>query len=157
MIIYDDKDIGKLATWRASYWAKKQTYINFEDLLGLAYLSITKGLKKYNPERGVKMTTYLTFCIDNTIKTELAKESKQALIKETAISNYEDNEYIKKEQERVRQAITDLEDEEQELIILYFYKRATLKEIAAIKNTYEVDIYRKLEKIKLKLKDLLTE
>ena len=158
MIKYKDEDIGKIATWRAKEWSKKQTYISFEDLLSIAYMAITKALKKYDSEKGTKLTTYLTICIDNAIKTAITKEAKHHKLKEVSEVQYIRQQEQEEEAQAVRNAIVNcLNAEEQEIVHLYFYDRKTLQEIADIFDTNHVQIHRKLEKIKAKLKDGLTQ
>lgn len=150
-----NEDLLKLATWRAAYWAKKQTYINIEDLLSITYIAITRAMKKYDKHRGTKLTTYLVFCIDNAVKTELKRESTQHKIKQKAIDTYKELYNNNDDINRVKEAIKELEEDERELIEQYFYKKLTLREIATQYNTYEVNIYRRIEKIKEKLKEIL--
>lgn len=157
MLKYDDEDIGKIATWRAKEWSKKQTYISFDDLLSIAYMAITKATKKYDETKGTKLTTYLTICIDNAIKTAITKEAKHHSLKEMAEAKYISKQEQDKEAQAVRDAIVNcLNDYEQEIVKLYFYQRKTLQEIADIYNTNHVQIHRAIDKIKNKLRDSLS-
>lgn len=156
MIKYEDEDIGKIATWRAKEWSKKQTFIGFDDLLSISYMAITKAIKKYDDSKGTKLTTYLTICIDNAIKTAITKEAKQHNLKEMAEIKYISIQEQEREAQAVRDAIINcLDDYEQQIVQLYFYQRKTLQEIADIYDTNHVQIHRTIEKIKAKLKDSL--
>lgn len=158
MIKYEDEDLGKIATWRAKEWSKKQTFISFEDLLSISYMAITKALKKYDSDKGTKVTTYITICIDNAIKTAITKEAKNHSLKAKAEVQFTNKQEQDKEAQVVREAIFNtLDSEEQEIVNMYFYKRKTLQEIADIYNTNHVQIHRKLDKIKEKLREYLQE
>lgn len=158
MIKLNDNDLGKIATWRAKEWSKKQTYLSFEDLLSVSYMAITKALKKFDENRGTKITTYMTICVDNAIKTAITKEAKQHNLKAIAEAQFTARQEQEQEAQAVRDAIVScLNEEEQEIVHLYFYDRKTLSEIAKIFNTNHVQIHRKIEKIKQKLKEGLTQ
>lgn len=158
MIKYENENIGKIATWRAKEWAKKQTYLNFQELLSIAYLAVSKAVNKYDDSKNTKLTTYLTICIDNAIKTAITKEAKQYRLKEVAENQYIRKQEQEREAEDVRNAIVNcLNEEEQQIVNLYFYKRKTLQEIAEIYSTNHVQIHRKIEKIKEKMREGLTK
>lgn len=158
MIKYDDEDLGRIASWRAKEWAKKQTYISFDDLLSIAYMSITKAIQKYDNSKNTKLTTYITICVDNAIKTAITKEAKHFKLKEVSEYKYIQQQEQEQEAQKVRDAIVNcLDDKEQDIVNLYFYQRKTLQEIADIYDTNHVQIHRAIEKIKAKLKDSLSE
>ena len=152
----DDEDIGRLLSWRVDYWAKKQSYIDREDLNCISLLAATKAINNFKEDFGTKKTTYITICVDNAIKTALKKESKNYNLREKVIKDMEnrvENETIKND---VRMAILEaLEPIEQKIIDDYFYKRKTLKEIAKELETNEVNIFRRLNIAKKKIKDYL--
>lgn len=157
MVHFKKDDIGKIATWRAKEWSKKQTYICFEDLLSIAYMAVAKAEKKFDDKKGTKITTYLTICIDNAIKTAITKEAKQNKLKQLAEAQCIQRQEQEQEAQAVRNAIVNcLDEEEQDIVNLYFYQRKTLSEIADIYKTNHVQIHRKIEKIKAKLKEGLT-
>ena len=154
MIYLENEDIGKIVSWRAKEWAQKQTYISYEDLLSVGYMAITKALKKYDESRGTKITTYIAICIDNAIKTAITKEAKHTEHKTAAEELYITKQEQDNEDAIVRLAIQEcLDEEEQQIVHLYFYQRKTLQEIAKVYNTNHVQVHRRLEKIKLKLRE----
>lgn len=152
----DDEDIGRLLSWRVDYWAKKQRYVDREDLNCISLLAAIKAMNNFKEDFGTKKTTYITICVDNAIKTALKKESKNYNLREKVIKEMEnrvENETIKND---VRMAILEaLEPIEQKIIDDYFYKRKTLKEIAKELETNEVNIFRRLNVAKKKIKDYL--
>jgi len=82
--------------------------VDFDDVKGVSYLALTEASLHYNPQKGVKFTTYAYTCILNALNKFLDKTIKNALtiekFKETSTNNYELNDY--------EDAITDsIEDE----------------------------------------------
>lgn len=105
-----------------------------DDYIDLCYIGYTKALKTYRANKA-SFTTYLYTCIDNEIKKELerSKQQKRAM-KEVSLDAILDNEnetkefmsskycleedYINKESENnIRQAISVLTKQEQEILI----------------------------------------
>ena len=44
---------------------KKQTENDSEDLISIGTIGLIKGILSFNPEKGVKLATYVSRCIDN--------------------------------------------------------------------------------------------
>ena len=153
-------DNGRLVTWRAREWQKKQSFLKFEELEAIGYLALVKAEKNYNPESGVKFSTYATICINNLIHKAVTKESTQSKLKAKLTKELENDMLLKEEKQfldkeikadTIAEIMENLTIEEKELVNLYYIEGQTLKIIAEIKNTNGVNIYRQLEKIKKKL------
>ena len=50
--------------------AKKYGIKDSEDLISIGSIGLIKGIMSYNPDRGVKLATYASRCIDNAILTK---------------------------------------------------------------------------------------
>lgn len=55
------------------------TRIDLDDLFSIGTIGLIKGVRTFNPEKGVKLGTYVTPCIRNEILMYLRKTQKQGL------------------------------------------------------------------------------
>ncbi len=59
-----------------AYIAKKYQFTDIDkgDLFSIGTIGLIKGIKTYNPDKNIKLTTYISRCIDNEILMYLRKE-----------------------------------------------------------------------------------
>ena len=70
-----------------AYIVKKYTSTNVEqdDLISIGTIGLIKGLEKYNNDKGTKLSTYISRCIENEILMYLRSNKKTK--NETSINN----------------------------------------------------------------------
>lgn len=58
--------------------AKKYSYSNIEsdDLISIGSIGLIKGIKSYKPDKGVRLSTYVSKCVDNEILMFLRSNKK---------------------------------------------------------------------------------
>lgn len=149
----------RLAEWRADHWAKKQTYIDVDELTSIGYYALVKASKKYNKEKS-KFSTYATTCIDNAIKDELKKVSRivNKSSSEEELKYIEDtsvdlDEFFKNE--IIINAISKLDENSKNIIYLYYFKNYNLEKLAELYNISIATTSRKLKNIRNELRDYL--
>jgi len=68
-----------LVHWKAKKWYRRINNVNldYQDLVGICEIGITKAAKNYNHDKNVKFATFATICIDNEVRMTLRKENKK--------------------------------------------------------------------------------
>lgn len=85
------QDNVPLAYYVAKRW-KDNTHLEFDDIVSLCQLGLVKAALKYNPDKGVKFSTYAIPSMDNEIKQEIRKSRKiiSAISIDTPFNEYGD-------------------------------------------------------------------
>lgn len=66
------------------YKGKITSYIEYEDFFQVGSYGAWKGLKTFDEERGIKLSTYVGTCIENELRMEIRKFSSQSRQAETS-------------------------------------------------------------------------
>ncbi|NLW69625.1 MAG: sigma-70 family RNA polymerase sigma factor, partial [Eubacteriaceae bacterium] len=150
---------------------------NLEDMVSIGTIGLIKAVKTYDANKGIKLATYASRCIENEILMYLRKTSKQkgeVSLDEPLKSDTEGNELVladvisggenpiyeqmekQSEVDMLHEALRRLEQNERDLIDLRFgingKQRKTQKEVAKIMSISQSYISRLEKKIVLNLK-----
>jgi len=153
--------------------------IDFEDLVMTGIEGLIKGINTYRFDKGVKLSVYITKCINNEILMYLKKNKRYENVvhfEEIINVDFDGNEltwedvcqddtcnyleYFIRNMEyiRIREIIEDLDDSDKEFVKLYFgfYDRIyNQKEIAEIMGISQSYTSRKIKRLSMKLKKKL--
>ena len=162
------------------YIAKRfeNTGAGVEDLVSIGSIGLIKAINTFRSDKNIKLATYASRCIENEILMYLRKHSgvkAEISIDEPLNTDWDGNELLlsdilgndedsvsaeleqMEERERIRQAVSDLEPREREIIELRYgmggKKELTQKEIADKLGISQSYISRLEKKIIAKLKD----
>lgn len=106
--------------------------IDYDELVDLGLLGLTKAEKKYDPNRGVKFSSYAVHWIRGEIKTNLKKVRHTISLNEEA--EWESPEGTPMDLENLERYISFLSGDKRKIICDYFgiggYTRKVLREIA---------------------------
>lgn len=126
-------------------------YINQEDMVQELYFALCKAVQAYDDTKPYKFTSYLTYSIKSVIQSKFRKktfsetsynitvdESKETELLDfiagsTSTKDFENLE-LTDLQQKVRQAIADLPENNGELVSLYYLRGVTYDNIAAAKG-----------------------
>ena len=61
--------------------SRYRSYVNYEDIKQVAYLTAWESLLRYNPESGVKVTTWIQANVTPALKGYAIKESYNGIVK----------------------------------------------------------------------------
>jgi len=145
------EDNINLAYWVANRWMRKTNKFDKDELISLSMLGLVKSVYYFNPDRGVKFSTYCTRSIDNEILMQIRKmrsrpdtipASKVDIRKERAnhldtmdIFNDPDAPCKFKEVEDrhlIEELLMDLDQRERSMILLHYIEGYSRREVAGI-------------------------
>lgn len=158
-----------------SYIAQKfnNTILNLDELINIGTIGLINGIDSYNKERGVKLSTYISKCIENQILVALRKEKSgipaSKKISLNAPATIEDNTYYLENfiaddynldevcinnnyNEIINYVLYLLSDKESKLLIYYFFQEKNQEQISKKMNVSQSYISRKLKQIYKKIK-----
>ena len=141
------------------YDTKEET----EDLISIGTIGLIKGIDSFDVDKGLKLTTYISKCIENEILMTLRKQKNQPVVSlDDAIGQDKDGNLIRlfeviqdtdqvnviehmtkqRQKEILYQALNTLDSIEKDILIqrygLYHHEPKTQKEIA---QTYRISRY----------------
>lgn len=150
---------------------KMHLYSQLEEYLDIGMIGLCKAAKTFNPNNGSKFSTYACICIRNSILMEIRAQKRQCdyyaisfstiintksnnLTLEDTLSDYElENDILNREEIiSLMTSINKLNEEDKQIIDLYFYKNKTQQEIMKVLNMSQANVSRKIQKIIRKLK-----
>lgn len=150
--------------------------IDFEDLVMIGIEGLIKAINTYKFDKGVKISSYATVCINNEILLYLKKNKKHNNVfrleevinvdfdgnelKVEDVYGYYTDDYVEcwvevARKNKIREILNELDHNEREIIMLYygFYDRVyQQKEIADVMGISQSYLSRKLKKIEMVLK-----
>lgn len=149
------------------YYVLKQMhlYSQLEDYYDVGMIGLCKAAKTFDNSKGSKFSTYACICIRNTILMDIRDQKRQCdyysislqtpvagkkdeILLEDTISDYElENDILNKE-ERIAliESIRKLNDEDRQMIDLYFWKEMTQKEIARYLKMSQANVSRRIQR-----------
>lgn len=161
------------------YIAKRfdNTGINIEDLISIGTIGLIKAINTYKPDKGIKLATYASRCIENEILMHLRKTAPQrseVSIDEPLNTDWDGNELLlsdvlgteadiimrpiedEADKQLLRLALERLSKREREIIVMRFgldgTKEKTQKEVADMMGISQSYISRLEKKIILRLR-----
>lgn len=141
------------------YYSSMSVTLSEEDLFQEIAYQLFRGYKKYSKRMDCKTSTWVYRVAINVSVSMLRKENKISFlsIDETPLpESIEEDEVRKEEMEELNEAIKLLGPEEQALVFLYLDDKSH-KEIAEILGISVSNVGTRLQRTKLKLKQLWNE
>lgn len=121
------------------------TRIDLDDLFSIGTIGLIKGVRTFNPEKGVKLGTYVTPCIRNEILMYLRKTQKQGLevpLDEPLCTDADGNEltWLDVLEAEGAEASRDLELEGRREMLLEAIERLNARDQTIIKLSFGIGI-----------------
>lgn len=142
-------------------------YSQLEDYYDVGMIGLCKAAKTFDNHKGSKFSTYACICIRNTILMDIRDQKRQCdyysislqtpinydgdgneQILENTISDYELEIDILNKEEKIAliESIRKLNDEDRQMIDLYFWKEMTQKEIARYLKMSQANVSRRIQR-----------
>lgn len=140
-------------------------YSQLEDYYDVGMIGLCKAAKTFDNSKGSKFSTYACICIRNTILMDIRDQKRQCdyysvslqthvggekdeILLEDTISDYELEVDILNREEKMAliESIRKLNDEDRQMIDLYFWKEMTQKEIAKYLNMSQANVSRRIQR-----------
>ena len=142
----------KYAYWKASVWSKKQQTIDYDELCSICLFSLTQAAESYDPKKCDNFASYVSFCMNNKIITELKKANNYNKYIIGSIDIAEEEDFITEdnteESMRLREAIKKLPEEYQKIVYDFYEAGYNQYEIAEKYNVSQTKISIALKKAK---------
>ena len=140
-------------------------YSQLEDYYDVGMIGLCKAVKTFDNSKGSKFSTYACICIRNTILMDIRDQKRQCdyysislqtpvggekdeILLEDTISDYELEVDILNKEEKMAliESIRKLNDEDRQMINLYFWKEMTQKEIARYLKMSQANVSRRIQR-----------
>lgn len=140
-------------------------YSQLEDYYDVGMIGLCKAAKTFDNSKGSKFSTYACICIRNTILMDIRDQKRQCdyysvslqtpvggekdeILLEDTISDYELEVDILNKEEKMAliESIRKLNDEDRQMIDLYFWKEMTQKEIARYLKMSQANVSRRIQR-----------
>lgn len=140
-------------------------YSQLEDYYDVGMIGLCKAAKTFDNSKGSKFSTYACICIRNTILMDIRDQKRQCdyysislqtpvggekdeILLEDTISDYELEIDILNKEEKMAliESIRKLNDEDRQMIDLYFWKEMTQKEIARYLKMSQANVSRRIQR-----------
>lgn len=140
-------------------------YSQLEDYYDVGMIGLYKAAKTFDNSKGSKFSTYACICIRNTILMDIRDQKRQCdyysislqtpvggekdeILLEDTISDYKLEVDILNKEEKMAliESIRKLNDEDRQMIDLYFWKEMTQKEIARYLKTSQANVSRRIQR-----------
>lgn len=140
-------------------------YSQLEDYYDVGMIGLCKAAKTFDNSKGSKFSTYACICIRNTILMDIRDQKRQCdyysislqtpvggekdeILLEDTISDYELEVDILNKEEKMAliESIRKLNDEDRQMINLYFWKEMTQKEIARYLKMSQANVSRRIQR-----------
>ena len=140
-------------------------YSQLEDYYDVGMIGLCKAAKTFNNSKGSKFSTYACICIRNTILMDIRDQKRQCdyysislqtpvggekdeILLEDTISDYELELDILNKEEKMAliESVRKLNDEDKQMIDLYFWKEMTQQEISRYLNMSQANASRRIQR-----------
>ena len=140
-------------------------YSQLEDYYDVGMIGLCKAAKTFDNSKGSKFSTYACICIRNTILMDIRDQKRQCdyysislqtpvggekdeILLEDTISDYELEVDILNKEEKMAliESIRKLNNEDRQMIDLYFWKEMTQKEIARYLKMSQANVSRRIQR-----------
>lgn len=140
-------------------------YSQLEDYYDVGMIGLCKAAKTFDNSKGSKFSTYACICIRNTILMDIRDQKRQCdyysislqtpvggekdeILLEDTISDYELEVHILNKEEKMAliESIRKLDNDDRQMIDLYFWKEMTQKEIARYLKMSQANVSRRIQR-----------
>lgn len=140
-------------------------YSQLEDYYDVGMIGLCKAAKTFDNSKGSKFSTYACICIRNTILMDIRDQKRQCdyysislqtpvggekdeILLEDTISDYELEVDILNKEEKMAliESIRKLDNDDKQMIDLYFWKEMTQKEIARYLKMSQANVSRRIQR-----------
>lgn len=140
-------------------------YSQLEDYYDVGMIGLCKAAKTFDNSKGSKFSTYACICIRNTILMDIRDQKRQCdyysislqtpvggekdeILLEDTISDYELEIDILNKEEKMAliESIRKLDNDDRQMIDLYFWKEMTQKEIARYLKMSQANVSRRIQR-----------
>lgn len=140
-------------------------YSQLEDYYDVGMIGLCKAAKTFDNSKGSKFSTYACICIRNTILMDIRDQKRQCdyysvslqtpvggekdeILLEDTISDYELEVDILNKEEKMAliESIRKLDNDDRQMIDLYFWKEMTQKEIAKYLKMSQANVSRRIQR-----------
>ena len=140
-------------------------YSQLEDYYDVGMIGLCKAAKTFDNSKGSKFSTYACICIRNTILMDIRDRKRQCdyysislqtpvggekdeILLEDTISDYELELDILNKEEKMAliESIRKLNDEDRQMIDLYFWKEMTQQEISRYLKMSQANVSRRIQR-----------
>lgn len=140
-------------------------YSQLEDYYDVGMIGLCKAAKTFDNSKGSKFSTYACICIRNTILMDIRDQKRQCdyysislqtpvggekdeILLEDTISDYELEVDILNKEEKMAliESIRKLDNDDRQMIDLYFWKEMTQKEIARYLKMSQANVSRRIQR-----------
>lgn len=140
-------------------------YSQLEDYYDVGMIGLCKAAKTFNNSKGSKFSTYVCICIRNTILMDIRDQKRQCnyysislqtpvggekdeILLEDTISDYELELDILNKEEKMAliESVRKLNDEDKQMIDLYFWKEMTQQEISRYLKMSQANVSRRIQR-----------
>lgn len=140
-------------------------YSQLEDYYDVGMIGLCKAAKTFDNSKGSKFSTYACICIRNTILMDIRDQKRQCdyysislqtpvggekdeILLEDTISDYELEVDILNKEEKMAliESIRKLDNDDRQMIDLYFWKEMTQKEIARCLKMSQANVSRRIQR-----------
>lgn len=140
-------------------------YSQLEDYYDVGMIGLCKAAKTFDNHKGSKFSTYACICIRNTILMDIRDQKRQCdyysislqtpvggekdeILLEDTISDYELEVDILNKEEKMAliESIRKLDNNDRQMIDLYFLKEMTQKEIARYLKMSQANVSRRIQR-----------
>lgn len=140
-------------------------YSQLEDYYDVGMIGLCKAAKTFDNSKGSKFSTYACICIRNTILMDIRDQKRQCdyysislqtpvggekdeILLEDTISDYELELDILNKEEKMAliESVRKLNDEDRQMIDLYFWKEMTQQEISRYLKMSQANVSRRIQR-----------
>lgn len=140
-------------------------YSQLEDYYDVGMIGLCKAAKTFDNSKGSKFSTYACICIRNTILMDIRDQKRQCdyysislqtpvggekdeILLEDTISDYELEVDILNKEEKMAliESIRKLDNDDRQMIDLYFWKEMTQQEIARYLKMSQANVSRRIQR-----------
>lgn len=137
------------------WWLKRVRWAgDWEDGMQEGRIGVLTALKKFNPEKGAKFSTYAGLWIRQSIEKAM-KRSPLAVEDLPEVATDEDVVVDAAQGAEIREALKGLTAAEREIIELRFFNNASLEEVGAKLGCHKFSASNKIDKILAKVRGFL--
>ena len=134
-----------------SYNYTRDNYLS-EDIVQDAFIKLYRARKSFESDEHIK--NWLIRVTINLSLNELKSKKRVQLIDEEYINNLPDTSDYSEKNEEIYNCVCSLKDSFKNVIILYYYDKYSLKEIAKILKISESGVTSRLDRARKKIKEI---
>ncbi len=126
-----------------------------EDIVQETFFKLYRTHKDFENEEHLKYWL-IRVTINNSLDV-IRKKQKEMLIDDEYVNNFPDNTELDSDKGQIFSCILELKESYKTIIILHYYDNYSIKEIASILNISETNALTRLNRARVKLKNIIIE